>query len=334
MTIITTDSLNTKHFSKGSRFGKDATVEDFFRDFWSGIEGEVGRKEKLEQELLTLEEEEKKKKLEQELLTLKKRELHRKYVSLATMVPFALLMAVELEKTCSDQVLLGLISSALGHTILPFTTLYLICTLYLIYNNRKIAQKERELENIENGEIIEKERGDIPYTVDDYFNYADAALVTLVIVASIVSQALEQGIIGDVAFSISSLFYFVASATFCYREYKKSKNSEVEKEQGFDDRSEKKTSNMSAAKLMLAGSSILLIRRIMLIALSSSLHPAVGPTLGLVGMIFLIAGSVLIARSYSRKLENIEVSGKGVSIGAGVGNVGDGGSNTEGPAIA
>jgi len=56
MTIITTDSLNTKHFSKGSRFGKDATVEDFFRDFWSGIEGEVGRKEKLEQELLILEE--------------------------------------------------------------------------------------------------------------------------------------------------------------------------------------------------------------------------------------------------------------------------------------
>lgn len=91
---------------------------------------------------------------------------------------------------------------------------------------------------------------------------------------------------------------------------------------------------MSAAKLMLAGSSILLIRRIMLIALSSSLHPAVGPTLGLVGMIFLIAGNVLIARSYSKKLANIEVSGKGVSIGAGVGNIGDSGSNTEGPAIA
>jgi hypothetical protein len=292
-------------------------------------------KERLEQESLTLKEEaEKKKKLEQELLTLKKRELYRQCVSLATMVPFALLMAVELEKTCSDQVLLGLISSVLGHTILPFTTLYLICTLYLIYNNRKIAQKKRELESIESGEIIEKERGDIPYTVDDYFNYADAALVTLVIVASIVSGALEQGVIGDVAFSISSLFYFVASATFCYREYKKSKKHEVEKEQDFDEKSEKKISNMSAAKLMFVGSSLLLVRRIMLISEAALASSAVGPALGLVGIALLMVGSGLVIYSYSRKLENIEVSGKGVSIGAGVGNIGDGGSNTEGPAIA
>ncbi|KLT22904.1 hypothetical protein wVul_0107 [Wolbachia endosymbiont of Armadillidium vulgare str. wVulC] len=319
MTIITADSLNTKHFSKGSGFGKDATVEDFFRDFWSGIEEEVERKKKLEQELLTLEEEKKKKKLEQELLTLKKRELHRKYVSLATMVPFALFMAIELEKTCSDQVLLGVISGALSHTILPFMVLSLICTLYLIYNNRKIAQKERELENIERGE---KEKRDSPYTIDDYFNYADAALVTLVIVASIVSEALEQGIIEDVVFSISSLFYFVASATLCYCEYKKSKKHEVEKEQGFDDRSEKKTSNMSAAKLIFAGSSLLLVRKIMLVALASS---AVGPALGLVGIALLMAGSGLIIHSYSRKLEDVEVSGKGVSTGAGAGNVRNGG---------
>lgn len=52
MTIITADGLNTKYFSKRSRSGKDATVEDF----WSGIEEEVERKKKLEQELLTLEE--------------------------------------------------------------------------------------------------------------------------------------------------------------------------------------------------------------------------------------------------------------------------------------
>ncbi len=235
------------------------------------------------------------------------------------MVPFALFMAIELEKTCSDQVLLGVISGALSHTILPFMVLSLICTLYLIYNNRKIAQKERELENIERGE---KEKRDVPYTVDDYFNYADAALVTLVIVASIVSEALEQGIIEDVVFSISSLFYFVASATFCYREYKKSKKHEVEKEQGFDDRSEKKTSNMSAAKLIFAGSSLLLVRKIMLVALASS---AVGPALGLVGIALLMAGSGLIIHSYSRKLEDVEVSGKGVSTGAGAGNVRNGG---------
>ncbi|MGL9759404.1 MAG: hypothetical protein ACR5LA_11940 [Wolbachia sp.] len=236
------------------------------------------------------------------------------------MVPFALLMAIELEKTCSDQVLLGLISSALSHTILPFTTLYLICTLYLIYNNRKIAEKERELENIENGE---KEKRDIPYTVDDYCNYADAALVTLVIVASIVSEALGQGIIEDVAFSMSSLFYFVASATFCYREYKKNKNFEVEKEQGFDEKFEKKTSNMSAAQLMLAGSSLLLIRRIMLI--SGVALSAVGPALGLVGIALLMVGSGLITHSYSGKLENVEVSGKGVAIGGGASNIGNGG---------
>lgn len=241
------------------------------------------------------------------------------------MVPFALLMAIELEKTCSDQVLLGLISSSLGHTILPFTVLSLICTLYLIYNNRKIAQKERELENIESGKTVEKEKRDLPCTVDDYFNYADAALVTLVIVASIVGEALEQGIIGDVAFSISSLFYFVASATFCCREYKKNKNSEVEKEQGFDEKSEKKTSNMSAAKLMLAGSSLLLIRRIILISGVALASSAVGPALGLVGIALLMVGSGLITHSYSRKLENVEVSGKGVAIGGGASNIGNGG---------
>lgn len=288
----------------------------------SSVDEEEKKRKKLEQELLILEEGKKKQKLEQELLTLKKRELNRKYVSLATMVPFALLIAVELEKTCSDQVLLGLISGALGHIILPFTVLSLICTLYLIYNNRKIAAKERELENIEDGE---KEKRDIPYTVDDYFNYADAALVTLVIVASIVSEALAQGIIEDVAFSISSLFHFVASATFCYREYKKNKNSEVEKEQGFDEKSEKKTSNMSAAKLMLAGSSLLLIRRIILISGVALASSTIGPALGLVGIALLMVGSGLITHSYSRKLENVEVSGKGVTIGGGASNIGNGG---------
>lgn len=320
MTGIIIDSFNTESSFKRSSSEKDTKIEDFFRDFWSTVDEEEKRK-KLEQELLTLEEGKKKKKLEQELLTLKKRELHRKCVSLVTMVPFALLMAIELEKTCSDQVLLGVISSALGHTILPFTILSLICTLYLIYNNRKIAEKERELENIEDGE---KEKRDIPYTVDDYCNYADAALVTLVIVASIVSEALAQGIIGDVAFSMSSLFYFVVSATFCYREYKKSTKHELEKEQGFDEKSEKKISNMSTAKLMLAGSSLLLIRKIMLISEVALASSAVGPVLGLVGIALLMVGSGLIIHSYIRKLENVEVSGKGVPTGAGIGNIREG----------
>jgi len=306
MTSIT----DTKSFSKRSQNKKGAKIEDFFWDFWPTVDEEV-RKER---------EAEKSKNLEQELLTLKKRELHRKCVSLVTMVTFALLMAIELEKTCSDQVLLGVISSALGSTILPFTILSLICTLYLIYNNRKIAEKERELENIEDGE---KEKRDLPCTVDDYFNYADAALVTLVIVASIVGEALEQGIIGDVAFSMSSLFYFVASATFCYREYKKSTKHELEKEQGFDEKSEKKISNMSVAKLMLAGSSLLLIRKIMLISEVALASSAVGPVLGLVGIALLMVGSGLSIHSYIRKLENIEVSGKGVAIGGGASNIGN-----------
>lgn len=47
--------------------------EDFFGDFWLTVDKEV-KKERSEQESLTLKEEaEKKKKLEQELLTLKKR---------------------------------------------------------------------------------------------------------------------------------------------------------------------------------------------------------------------------------------------------------------------
>ncbi len=323
MTGIIIDSFNTESSFKRSSSEKDTKIEDFFRDFWSTVDEEEKKRKKLEQELLILEEGKKKQKLEQELLTLKKRELHRKCVSLVTMVPFALLMALELEKTCSDQVVLGLISSALGHTILPFTVLSLICTLYLIYNNRKIAQKERELENIESGKTVEKEKRDLPCTVDDYFNYADAALVTLVIVASIVGEALEQGIIGDVAFSMSSLFYFVASATFCYREYKKSTKHELEKEQGFDEKSEKKISNMSVAKLMLAGSSLLLIRKIMLISEVALASSAVGPVLGLVGIALLMVGSGLSIHSYIRKLENIEVSGKGVAIGGGASNIGN-----------
>lgn len=316
-----TSSFDIKS-SKRPKDKKDSTMEDLFLDFRPGIE-----------------EAEKKRKLEQELLTLKKRELYRQYVSLATMAQFALLMAIELEKTCSDQVLLDVISGALSHAILPLTALSLICTLYLIYNNRKIAQKEQELKDLENGEVAEKEKRDVPCTVDDYFNYADAALITLVIVASIVSKALEKGIIEDVAFSTSSLFYFAASANFFYCEYKKSKEHEVDKGQensNLDEKSEKKANNMSAAKLMFAGSSVLLIRRIMLIpgiALASFLHPAVGPALGLVGIALLMVGSGLITHSYKRELKNIKISGKG-TIGAGVGNIGDGGSNIKEQAIA
>lgn len=321
--------------------------EDFFRDFWLTVDEEV-KKERLEQESLILkreaekrkqleqelsilkeEEAEKRKQLEQELLTLKKRELHRQCVSLVTMVPFALFMAIELEKTCSDQVLLGVISGALSHTILPFMVLSLICTLYLIYNNRKIAQKERELENIENGEEV-KEKEQNFASISECLIYIETITTTLVIVGMIIGETSQLEVVEDAILFLANAIAFLATLASYINEHEKNKKKETEKP-NLDEKSSKK---VSMAGLALAGSSILLIRRIMLIALSSSLHPAVGPTLGLVGMIFLIAGSVLIARSYSRKLENIEVSGKGVSIGAGVGNIGDGSSNTEGPAIA
>ncbi len=104
---------------------------------------------------------------------------------------------------------------------------------------------------------------------------------------------------------------------------KKSTQHELEKEQGFDEKSEKKISNMSVAKLMLAGSSLLLIRKIMLISEVALASSAVGPVLGLVGIALLMVGSGLSIHSYIRKLENIEVSGKGVAIGGGASNIGN-----------
>ena len=76
---------------------------------------------------------------------------------------------------------------------------------------------------------------------------------------------------------------------------------------------------------MLAGSSLLLIRRIILISGVALASSAVGPALGLVGIALLMVGSGLITHSYSRKLENVEVSGKGVAIGGGASNIGNGG---------
>lgn len=76
----------------------------------------------------------------------------------------------------------------------------------------------------------------------------------MVVVASIVSEALEEGIIEDTAFLASNLFGCIASAAFCYSEYKKSKEYEDETEEGkhicTDEKSEKNTNNTSAAKLI------------------------------------------------------------------------------------
>ncbi|RDD33899.1 hypothetical protein Wcon_02067 [Wolbachia endosymbiont of Cylisticus convexus] len=319
MTIITADSLNTKHFSKGSGFGKDATVEDFFRDFWPTVDEEV-RKER---------EAEKSKKLEQELLTLKKRELYRQCVSLVTMVPFALFMAIELEKTCSDQVLLGVISGALSHTILPFMVLSLICTLYLIYNNRKIAQKERELENIENGEEVKEKEHNIS-DIDQCLIYIEAITTALVIVGMIMGETSSLEAAEDAILFLANAIAFLATLASYIGEHEKNKKKETEKS-NLDEKSSKKTSNMSIAGLALAGSSIFLIKRIMLMALASSLNPAVGPTLGLIGIALFMVVQILTIRSYSKTLKDPKVEGQGKSRNAGSS---DRSYKEEGPAIA
>ncbi|MDG7052792.1 MAG: hypothetical protein LKM45_02790 [Wolbachia endosymbiont of Alcedoecus sp.] len=290
--------------TKFSKRLKDSEMEDFFQDFWSLIEEETKKREKLEQELLTL----------------KKRELYRQYVSLATMAPFALLMAIELAKTCSDQVLLGVISGALNHTILPFTALSLICTLYLIYNNRKIAQKEQELKDLENRKEVERKGYDLP-SVSEGLIYIEAIATALVIVGIVIGEASSLEATEEALFFTASVLSF-AIASYNY----KKKNKETEKTSHGEELS-KKTKNMSAASLIFAGSSIMLIRRMMLIALTSSLHPAVVPALGLVGITLLMAGSGLITHLYKREFKNVEV-GKGIA-GPVVVNIGRDGTNQE-----
>ncbi|WP_250295017.1 NFACT family protein [Wolbachia endosymbiont of Oedothorax gibbosus] len=305
------------------------TNEDFFRDFWPTVDEEV-KKERLEQESLILKREaEKRKKLEQELLTLKKRELYRKYASLVTMVPFALFMAIELEKTCSDQVLLGVISGALSHTILPFMVLSLICTLYLIYNNRKIAQKERELENIENGEEVKEKEHNIS-DIGQCLIYIEAITTALVIVGMIMGEASSLEAAEDAILFLANAIAFLATLVSYIDEHEKNKKKETEKS-NLDEKSSKKTSNMSVAGLALAGSSIFLIRRIMLMALTSSLNPAVGPTLGLIGIALFMVIQILTIRSYSKTLKDPKVEGQGKSRNAGSS---DRSYKEEGPAIA
>ncbi|WCR58191.1 hypothetical protein [Wolbachia endosymbiont of Ctenocephalides felis wCfeJ] len=272
---------------------------------------EKARKE-LEQELSILnkkEATEKRKKLEQELLTLKKRELYRQCVSLVTMAPFALLMAIELEKVCSNQVLLGVISGALSHTILPFTVLSLICTLYLIYNNRKIAEKERELKDLEDGEKAEKKGHDLP-SVSECLVYIEAITTALVIVGMALGEVSSLEVAEDAILFLANAIAFLTTLYSYIDEHRKDKKKETEKP-NLDEKSQAKTSNMSMAGLALAGASVFLIRRILLIALASSLSPAVGPTLGLIGIALFMVIQVLTIYSHSKTLKDPKVEEKG-----------------------
>ncbi|NSM56848.1 hypothetical protein HET73_05665 [Wolbachia endosymbiont of Atemnus politus] len=291
-----TSSFDIKS-SKRPKDKKDSTMEDLFLDFGSGIE-----------------EAEKKRKLEQGLLTLKKRELYRQYVSLATMAPFALLMAIELEKTCSDQVLLGVISGALSHAILPLTALSLICTLYLIYNNRKIAQKEQELKDLKDGKKVERKEHDFP-SISECLIYIEAITTALVIVGMLIGEASSLEAAEDAILFLANAVAFLTALYYYVDEREKNKKKETEKP-SLDEESRAKTNNMSMAGLALAGASIFLIRRIVLMALASSLNPVVGPILGLVGIALVMAAQVLTIHSYSKTLKDPKVEGKGASKGS------------------
>lgn len=70
--------------------------------------------------------------------------------------------------------MLSTISGALSYAILPFMALSLMCMLYLIYNNRKIVQKEQELRDLENGKIAKEGEKNVPYNTDHYMNCTDA----------------------------------------------------------------------------------------------------------------------------------------------------------------
>ncbi|VVC30959.1 Hypothetical protein CINCED_3A000739 [Cinara cedri] len=260
--------------------------------------------------LLEIEEEKSKKlKLEKEILNLKRRELLRQYTSLARMAPLAVLMAIKLEATCSDMVLLGIINNALNHTVIPFTALSLVCTLYLIYNSKKIKKKEQELRNLKNKEEIGK--SDVHYSKDDYVNCLDAFTSMLVILGGIVSQVSGQDIIEDSILLFSNIVAFCIACAFLYSECKKLKEHTYEK-------SNEKTSNINAATFIFAGAFSLLIRRIMLMATEPSMSIyIVGPTLGLFGILSIITGCILNTRSYSSKLEDIEVT-EGTAMGIGI----------------
>ncbi|WCR53739.1 MAG: hypothetical protein PG981_000761 [Wolbachia endosymbiont of Ctenocephalides orientis wCori] len=89
-----------------------------------------------------------------------------------------------------------------------------------------------------------------------------------------------------------------------YRNDSDSEKKEVDK----DNKSSKKGSNSLIPGLMLAGSTILLLKRVLLL-LVPSLSPAAGPILGFIGSVLLILGSGLAACSYSEELTDVKVSG-------------------------
>lgn len=263
-----------------------------------------------------------------------KMELYRQYVALAAMIPFALLMATELASVYSESVLLGTISAGLSHALLPFAVLSLICTLYLIYNNRKIAQKKRELENVESGreEDREEEQKFRAPDITESLNYVEVLAAILVIASEVLSEALPLEAAEDILLFIANAISFIVaycnynnsekkevgedndklgkkegnSFNTAYRNDNDSEKKEVGKDN--DNKPSKNGGNSLVSGLMLAGSAILLLKRVLLL-LVPSLSPAAGPILGFIGSAVLILGSGLAVHFYRKQLTDVEVSG-------------------------
>ncbi|OEY87079.1 hypothetical protein BIY23_01160 [Wolbachia pipientis] len=284
--------------SKQKDYSQDFEQEDFFQDFWLMIQKESVA--------------EMRSKLGQEILELRKKELWNKYVALVPMIPFAALMAINLTTVCSHDVLLQLIGNALEHTIMPFEALSLICVIYLIYNKRKIHKKEQEFKELE--EKNEKNNKKT-YDIQDYFNYVEAVTTALVIISDIVNIFLAQEVlaqkvtIDEIAFLCSNLVDFSINSTSFYINNKKTNLEKCPNTYSKD---------RAAAGLLLTGSSMLLMRRIILITLvlSMNAHAAttigavICPVIGLMGIGCSIAGHMLTISSYKSKLQILKVNGR------------------------
>lgn len=305
-----------------SNFIKDEsnTPESFFYDFWSWIEKQTNSLSKEDffqhpsfRDFYSSKDSpsENRLRLEKEILELKKRELWRKYTTLMSMVPITVLFAFELQAVFTDSVLLSLISGGLSHTIMPFLVVSLICTLYLIHNNKKIKKKEQELENVKSGKSIEEENN-TPVDKDYTLDYIDVITTTLCILLSITSESLSQELIGSVGFLFSNLVGFgISYDLYC------SESNKINKQ--INGQPSEKNSDIQAAKFMLAGSSILLAKRIILMALSPALSATmVGstfvPALGLIGMICFMVGYAITINSYRNQLKDITVNKAAIGV--------------------
>ncbi len=315
---------------------QDFEQEDLFRDFWSMVHKESEERQPQEQDfeqedlfhdfwlMVHKESEERvRSKLSKEVLNLRKRELWRKYISLVPIVPFAALMFIQLTTLCSNAVLLTLIGYALKHTVVPLEAFSLVCVVYLIYNNRKMRKKEQALKDLENerweNRKVEK-NGEKPDNTQEYLNYIEAITTTIVIVSDIVSMVLAQEheiteqqriAIDEVEFLLSNLVSVSVNCTsFCIANKKRNRADVCDKDK-------------NAAGLMLTGSCMLLMRRItlMILALSLNAHTAttvgavVGSAMGLIGIGCSLAGHTLAISSCKSKLQNLEISGRGIERG-------------------